>query len=319
MSGPPRTPAKQKDRMVEDVRLGLSRAQKELPPTYFYDATGSELFERITRAPEYYLTRSERALLERESGSIARGVAARSLVELGAGSAGKSRILIRALRARGLCDTYVPMDVDQRTLEQTAASLRAEFAGMRVTPAAADMRDTVRFPPSVPRPVLCAFLGSTIGNFTGDDARRLLSRLQSEIGDEGWLLLGLDLVKDPATLERAYNDAAGLTAEFNLNVLTVLNRELGANFDRARFEHRAFYDPRHRRIEMHLLSRAAQRVTIPLVGEIELAAGETIRTEISCKYDRASIEELLATGGFALERWMTDDGESFALVLACPS
>lgn len=304
--------------MVEDVRLGLSRARKELPPTYFYDATGSALFERITRTQEYYLTRAEHALLERETDSIARTVTARALVELGAGSAGKSRILIRALRARGLCDTYVPMDVDRATLEQTASSLRGEFPGMRVVPAAADMRDAFRFPPSVPHPVLCAFLGSTIGNFGQEEARRLLAALRAEMGGDGWLLLGADLVKDVATLERAYNDAAGLTAEFNLNVLAVLNRELGANFDPASFEHRAFYEPTHRRIEMHLVSRAAQHVKIPLVGEVQLAEGETIRTEISCKYDRPAIEEMLGASGFSLKRWMTDEGGRFALALARP-
>lgn len=307
-----------RDRMVTDVRRGLAADQKWLPPTYFYDSTGSALFEQITRTPEYYLTRSERALLEREADSIAVAAGPRSLAELGAGNAEKSRILIRALRARGLGDAYVPMDVDRATLAETAASLREEFPQLDVIPVVADMRRELQIPPVAPRPLLCAFLGSTLGNFSAAESQLLLARLRGEIGRDGWLLLGADLVKDPATIERAYNDADGLTAQFNLNVLSVLNRELGADFDPAAFEHRAFYEPEHRRIEMHLVSRAKQRVTIPLVGEIELAEGESIRTEISCKYDRESLEEILRESGFLLERWMTDDDKMFALVLARP-
>ncbi|MGK2934329.1 MAG: L-histidine N(alpha)-methyltransferase [Gemmatimonadaceae bacterium] len=306
------------DRMVSDVRRGLQADQKWLPPTYFYDATGSALFERITRTPEYYLTRAERALLEREADSIALAASSRSFAELGAGNAEKSRILIRALRARGLCEAYVPVDVDRATLAETAASLREEFPELDVIPLVADMRRELRIPPAAPRPLLCAFLGSTLGNFSAAESQLLLSRLRGEIGKDGSLLLGADLVKDTATIERAYNDADGLTAQFNLNVLSVLNRELGADFDPAAFEHRAFYEPEHRRIEMHLVSQAKQRVTIPLVGEIELKDGESIRTEISCKYDRESLEEILRESGFVIERWMTDDSRTFALVLARP-
>lgn len=304
------------ERMLRDLRFGLSRAQKEIPPTYFYDAKGSALFDRITRLPEYYLTRAERALLERHSASIADAVRWRSLVELGAGSADKSRILIRALRARKTCDTYVPVDVDPVTLAATEAALRLEFPGLEVAPVIADMRFAYELPPATPRPILCAFLGSTIGNFAPAEAQQLLARLREQIGADGWILLGVDLVKDAKTLERAYNDADGVTAEFNINVLSVLNRELGADFDLAMFEHRAFYDPDLRRIEMHLVSRAKQGVTIPLVGEIELAKGETIRTEISCKYDRDAVEEMLRESGLELARWMEDSGRSFALALA---
>ena len=304
--------------MLADVRRGLQADQKWLPPTYFYDATGSALFERITRTPEYYLTRAERALLEREADSIALAASPRSLAELGAGSAEKSRVLIRALRARGLGEAYVPVDVDQATLAETAESLRGEFPDLNVIPVVADMRRELRIPPAAPRPLLCAFLGSTLGNFSAGESQLLLARMRGEIGRDGWLLLGADLVKDPATIERAYNDGEGLTARFNLNVLSVLNRDLGADFNPAAFEHRAFYEPMRRRIEMHLVSRAKQRVTIPLVGEFDLAEGESIRTEISCKYDRESLEEILRESGFVLERWMTDDSRSFALVLARP-
>ena len=304
------------ERMLRDLRFGLSRAQKEIPPTYFYDAKGSALFDLITRLPEYYLTRAERALLERHSASIADAVRSRSLVELGAGSADKSRILIRALRARKACDTYVPVDVDPVTLAATEAALRLEFPGLEVAPVIADMRFAYVLPPATPRPILCAFLGSTIGNFAPAEAQQLLLRLREQIGADGWILLGVDLVKDAKTLERAYNDAEGVTAEFNINVLSVLNRELGAEFEPAMFQHRAFYDPRLRRIEMHLVSRAQQRIAIPAIGEVELAEGETIRTEISCKYDRASAEEMLSAAGLSLQHWMEAADGSFALALA---
>lgn len=301
--------------MLEDVRLGLSSGQKTLAPTWFYDAKGSALFERITRTPEYYLTRAERSLLEREAPVIARHAPSRALVELGAGSASKTSLLIRALRDAGSCDTYVPVDVDTESLANAGDGLRAEFPGLQVVPVKADMRFPFDLPLDTPRPLLCAFLGSTIGNFSPDEARRLLGRLRDLGGDAGRLLLGADLVKDTATLERAYNDAEGITAQFNLNVLSVLNRELGANFDPARFRHRAFYDAVLRRIEMHLVSLADQLVTIPGIGEIILAEGETIRTEISCKYDRPTLEAMLEASGFVLERWMEDDAQSFALLL----
>ena len=302
--------------MLEDVRRGLSSGQKTLPPTWFYDAKGSALFERITRTQEYYLTRAERSLLQREATAIARHAPARALVELGAGSASKTALLIRALRDAGSCDTYVPVDVDALSLANAGDRLRADFPGLQVIPVKADMRFPFELPADTPRPLLCAFLGSTIGNFSPDEARLLLARLRHLGGDGGRLLVGADLVKDATTLERAYNDAEGITAEFNLNVLSVLNRELGADFDPALFGHRAFYDPVLRRIEMHLVSRADQRVTIPGLGEITLARGETIRTEISCKYDRVTLEAMLEAGGFVLERWMEDDARTFALVVA---
>lgn len=306
-------------RMLGDVRQGLLAKRKSLPPTYFYDARGSALFEQITRLPEYYLTRVERALLERDAAGIARTTSCSCLAELGAGTAQKSRILIRALRDLTACNTYLPVDVDAYTISATAAKLREEFPGLRVIPIVADMRDAVTFPAAAPRPLLCAFLGSSIGNFAPVEARRLLAGLRGQIGNDGRLLLGADLVKDPLVLERAYNDAPGLTAEFNRNVLAVLNRELGADFDAALFEHRAFYEQDHRRIEMHLVSKCQQRVTIPMIGEIDLAEGESIRTEISCKYDRESMSALLLEAGFAVERWIEDPDRNFALVLAQPA
>ena len=311
----PATPATL--RMLADVRAGLRAPQKELPPTYFYDAYGSRLFDEITRLPEYYPTRAERALLEERADEIIELAAPRALAELGAGTADKSRILLRALtRSRGA--EYLPIDVDAETLRATAASLRVEFPLLEVHPIVADMRDDVRAA-GARHPLLYAFLGSTIGNFAPTDAAALLRRIRQSLRSTDRLLLGVDLVKDVATLEAAYNDARGVTAEFNRNVLRVLNRELGANFDLTAFTHRAFYDDALHRIEMHLVARSAQCVLVPGVGLVAIAAGESIRTEISCKYDEASVRTLLAASGFTLGQWMTDGGRQFALVLAEPA
>lgn len=305
-----------RERMRADVREGLGRPQKELPPTYFYDARGSRLFDEITHLPEYYLTRAEEMLLRTHAGELARAFPARTLVELGAGSARKARLLLDALHREGGSEWYVPLDVSAAALAENAARLRAELPGVHVEPALGDMRETVQVPSDAPRPLLFAFLGSTVGNFPVDEAVALLGRIRAALAAGDHLLLGADLVKDRAVLEAAYNDARGVTAEFNRNVLRVLNRELGADFDVEAFEHRATYDEELRRIEMHLVASAAQRVTIPGVGVVPLARGESIRTEVSCKYDRASLERMLGAAGFAVERWMSDDAGYFALVLA---
>jgi L-histidine N-alpha-methyltransferase len=304
-------------RMLADVRHGLCAPQKELPPTYFYDAYGSRLFDEITRLPEYYPTRAERALLEARATEIVELADPRALAELGAGTADKSRILLRALIGTRVAQ-YLPIDVDGETLRATAESLRHEFPTLEVNPIVADMRDDVRAA-GARHPLLYAFLGSTIGNFDPDDAVALLRRIRQSLRPTDRLLLGVDLVKDVATLEAAYNDSGGVTAEFNLNVLRVLNRELGANFDLTAFAHRAFYDSAERRIEMHLVARSEQCVHVPGLGTIPIAAGESIRTEISCKYDVASVRELLAASGFTLARWMSDATRQFALVLAEPA
>ena len=304
-------------RMLADVRAGLLAPRKELPPTYFYDAYGSRLFDEITRLPEYYPTRAERALLETYADEIVELAAPRALAELGAGTASKSRILLRAMTCRGGAQ-YLPIDVDGETLRVAAEALRGEFPSLAVTPIVADMRDDVQ-PTGARRPLLYAFLGSTIGNFAPSDAVSLLRRIRASLRPTDRLLLGADLVKDTAVLEAAYNDVRGVTAEFNRNVLRVLNRELGADFDLDAFTHRAFYDRRLRRIEMHLVARSAQRVYIPGVGTVHFAAGESIRTEISCKYDEASVRALLAESGFALTRWMTGHDPVFALALAEPA
>ena len=303
--------------MVNDVREGLGRRQKELPPKYFYDERGSELFERITRLPEYYLTRAERALLTENSRVLIETLRPRTLVELGAGSAAKTRILLDAMRDAGCAEQYVPVDVSEEFLGETASRLRKEYPTLRVTPAIADISTSLGIPERLPRPALFAFLGSTIGNFDAPSARALLSRVRAVMRPFDRLLLGTDLRKQKRVVEAAYNDARGVTAAFNRNMLRVLNRELGADFDVSSFAHRAFYSTERHRIEMHLVSAREQIVHIPLVGDVHLANGETIRTEISCKYDRPSVRRLLRAASLKLERWITD-GERFALAVGLP-
>lgn len=306
-------------RMLADVRAGLSLPQKELPPTYFYDARGSALFDEITRLPEYYLTRREHALLVRHARAIAAAARPRTIAELGAGTATKSRILIRAAREAGYGGCYAPIDVSAATLAETAAALSREFPSLDVRPVAADLREDVGVDAAVPRPLLYAFLGSTIGNFAPPAARGLLGRIHTAVAASDRLLLGVDLVKDVAVLEAAYDDARGVTAEFNRNVLRVLNSELGADFDVDAFAHRALYDGARRRIEMHLVAKRAQRVRIPGIGIVAFRAGESIRTEISCKYDRATVRALLEASGWRLDAWLADEDAWFALVTARPA
>ncbi len=304
--------------MLAEIRDGLSRPQKELPPRYFYDRRGSELFEAITELPEYYLTRAERGLLERWMPGWTAALRPRSLVELGAGSAAKTRVVLDAMVAAAGRAAYVPVDVSAEFLAQTAREIGDEYPSVAVLPVAADMTAPFPLPSRLPGPVLHAFLGSTIGNFPAGEAVALLRSIRGRMGAEDRLLLGVDLRKDAATLEAAYDDAAGVTAEFNRNMLLVLNREAGADFDPEGFDHRAFYHPELHRIEMHLVSRRAQRVTVPGAGTFDFAAGETLRTEVSCKHDRASMDEAFAAAGLAVERWETDDAGRYALLLGAP-
>jgi L-histidine Nalpha-methyltransferase len=305
-------------RMLAEVADGLAAPQKELPPKYFYDQRGSELFEEITRLPEYYPTRTERALLQGWMPELMRQLRTRTLVELGAGSAGKSRIILDAMRATGLAELYVPIDVSASFLSLTAAQLRREYPGLRVEPAVADIAEELNLPRRIPRPALFAFLGSTIGNFYPPAAIRLLGGVRAAMAPGDRFLLGVDLRKDIARIEAAYNDSRGVTAEFNRNMLLVLNHELGADFDPAAFEHRAFYDTVAHRIEMHLVSSCNQRVTIPGLEPVELAAGESIRTEISCKYDRESVASLFDAARLRIEAWPTDPATPFGLVVGAP-
>ncbi len=306
-------------RMLAEVAAGLAAPQKELPPKYFYDQRGSELFEEITRLPEYYPTRTERALLQGWMPELMAQLGTRTLIELGAGSAEKSRLILDAMRATGLAELYVPIDVSASFLSQTAAKLRREYPGLRVEPAVADIAEELNLPRRIPRPALFAFLGSTIGNFYPPAAIRLLARVRAAMAPGDRFLLGVDLRKDIARLEAAYNDSKGITAEFNRNMLRVLNHELGADFDPEAFEHRAFYDTGGHRIEMHLVSSRDQLVTIPGLEPVVLARGESIRTEISSKYDRESVAALFEAAELRIEAWPTDPTTPFGLVVGAPA
>ncbi|HET8624392.1 MAG TPA: L-histidine N(alpha)-methyltransferase [Gemmatimonadales bacterium] len=302
-------------RMLAEVAAGLAAPQKELPPKYFYDHRGSELFEEITRLPEYYLTRAERELLEGWMPSLVPALGSRALVELGAGSAEKTRIILDAMRVAGTADLYVPIDVSVAFLRETADRLRRAYPGLTVSPAVADIAEELNVPRGLPAPALFIFLGSTIGNFCPPAAIRLLARVRAAMQPGDRFLIGADLRKDPALIEAAYNDAQGVTAEFNRNILRVLNHELASEFDPDNFEHRAFYDRDWHRIEMHLVSRSAHRVTIPGIGEVRFADGESIRTEISCKHDLSSLVALFSAAGLGLEDWRTDAGRRFILAV----
>jgi len=312
---PPYTVSRTHLQMVRDVRDGLARSPRQLSPKYFYDERGSELFEEITQLPEYYLTRAERSLLELRIAGIIDAVHPCSLVELGAGSATKTHIILDQMRSSGCAECYVPIDVSKDFLKATAAQLRIDYPDIQIMPVVSDITKPFALPP-IASPTLVAFLGSTIGNFPRDEAIRLLSHIAGEMGPSDRFLLGADLIKDPAIINRAYNDARGVTAAFNLNVLERLNRELKANFPVSDYEHHAFYSSENHRVEMHLIARTSHIVTIPEIGEIGIEKGETIRTELSYKYDRAILEDILSASGLSIEKWMPADDGSFALALA---
>ncbi len=304
--------------VLADVRRGLFRTPRELPSKYFYDERGSRLFEEITQLPEYYPTRAEREILLERASEIVAHSGARTLVELGAGSAAKTRILLDALTQRERDATYVPLDVSGDYLGETARGLSREYPQLRVVPVVADVEADVSLPGTLPRPLLFAFLGSTIGNFHAGDAVALLRRVRARMRPEDRFLLGTDLRKSPEVLRAAYNDAAGVTAEFNRNLLRVLNAELGADFVSEHFAHRAFYDERTCRIEMHLVAIGEQVVHIPGLPTIALRDGESIRTEVSYKYDRPAVEEMARAAGLHIAEWYVDDGSRFALSLLAP-
>jgi L-histidine Nalpha-methyltransferase len=302
-------------RMLAEVAAGLAAPQKELPPKYFYDHRGSELFEEITRLPEYYPTRTERALLAQWMPRLIPELGIRSLVELGAGSAEKSRIILSAMRSTGTAGEYVPIDVSASFLNQTATRLRRDYPGLVVTPVVADIAEELSPPDGLSHPSLYAFLGGTIGNFYPPQAIRLLGRVRGAMTKVDRFLMGVDLRKDVRRIEAAYNDSRGVTAAFNRNMLLVLNHELGSEFDPESFEHRAFYEPVNHRIEMHLVSRLDQEVPVPGIGLVHFDSGESIRTEISCKHDRGSVTELFAAAGLRIETWRPDAEALFALVV----
>jgi L-histidine N-alpha-methyltransferase len=300
-------------RMRAEVWTGLNRPQKELSPKWFYDATGSALFDEITRLVEYYPTRTERAILTDFGTCWVARLRPQSLIELGAGSAEKTRILLEAMHAPGA--VYVPVDISESYLEAVAAELELEFPDLTVIPARSDIALGLDIPDELPEPSVFAFLGSTIGNFDRPAAVRLLARVRTAMRPTDRFLMGADLIKDVAIIERAYNDARGITAEFNRNVLRVLNREIATDFDLDAYVHHAFFNGEAKRIEMHLVARSAQHVAVPQRGTVDIAKGESIRTEISCKYDRATVEALFDEAGLEIESWVTDARDWFALVV----
>jgi L-histidine N-alpha-methyltransferase len=305
--------------LANDVLDGLSRPFKEIPPKHFYDARGSELFDRICELSEYYPTRAEREILLDRADEIVRRTGARELVELGSGSAEKARILLEAMSSAGTLRRYVPVDVSESALEAAAIELVDEFEELTVHGVIGDFeRHLDRVPPRAPGTTrIVALLGGTIGNFLPGTRRRILREISRVLGPTDRLLLGTDLVKDRAVLEAAYDDSDGVTAEFNRNVLHVINRELDADFVPDAFEHVAFYNPQHEWVEMRL--RASRPCTVLVAGvglRVEFAAGEDLRTEISAKFTRARVEADLQSSGLGLECWYTDRDGLFALSLA---
>ncbi|MFC8966342.1 L-histidine N(alpha)-methyltransferase [Streptomyces sp. NPDC057094] len=296
-----------------DVLDGLGHTPKTLPPKWFYDAHGSELFEKITELPEYYPTRAEREILLARAGAIAAASGARTLVELGSGSSEKTRHLLDALPD---LHTYVPVDVSESALTQAGHALIAERPELNVHALIADFTAGLTLP-DTPGPRLVAFLGGTIGNLLPAERASFLSSVRSLLSPGDTLLLGTDLVKEPSVLVAAYDDAAGVTAAFNKNVLSVVDRELGADFDLDAFEHVALWDAGHEWIEMRLRSRGAQTVKISALGlAVDFAEGEEVRTEISAKFRAEGVRAELAEANFDLTHWWTDTEGRFALSLS---
>ncbi|MEU2426798.1 L-histidine N(alpha)-methyltransferase [Streptomyces sp. NPDC007851] len=296
-----------------DVLNGLTATPKTLPPKWFYDARGSELFEQITELPEYYPTRAEREILLARSGEIAAASGAHTLVELGSGSSEKTRLLIDALTALAV---YVPVDVSESALTQAGQALVAERPELTVHALIADFTGRMELP-ETPGPRLLAFLGGTIGNLLPAERARFLASVRRLLAPGDALLLGTDLVKDEGVLVRAYDDAAGVTAEFNKNVLAVVDRELGADFDPDAFDHVALWDAEQEWIEMRLRSRVAQTVKVPALDlAVDFEAGEELRTEVSAKFRRDGVAAELAAAELELTHWWTDSEGRFALSLS---
>jgi L-histidine Nalpha-methyltransferase len=303
-----------------DALAGLSATPRTLPPKWFYDAQGSALFEKITELPEYYPTRAERAILTDNAASIASASRAATLVELGSGSSEKTRLLLGALLDAGTLRRYVPVDVSESALTGAGEALVAAYPGLAVDAVVSDFEAHLGVPDdAVTGPRLIAFLGSTIGNLLPSERRDLLSRVRSYLRPGDTFLLGTDLVKDVPTLLAAYDDASGVTAAFNKNVLSVLNAELGADFDPDSFDHVATWDPESEWIEMRLRSTIAQTVRVPGIGLVaEFAEGEEMRTEVSSKFRRAGVGKELAAAGFEMRQWWTDPNAQFGLSLSVP-
>ncbi|HEV3265940.1 MAG TPA: L-histidine N(alpha)-methyltransferase [Acidimicrobiales bacterium] len=304
--------------LEQDVRNGLTATPKQLPPVYFYDDRGSQLFDQITRLPEYYPTRAERSILDAHAKDMALLSDADTLVELGAGTCEKSRVLLDAMQATGRLARYVPLDVSAATLWTAANALARDYPGLAVNAVVGDFHRHLDQLPTGGRR-LFAFLGGTIGNLDPAERRRFLLDLDCVMDAGDRFLLGTDLVKDPARLIAAYDDAAGVTAEFNRNLLHVLNRELGADFDPSEFEHVAKWNQDEHRIEMWLRSSRQQSIHIAdLDLDIAFAAGEEMLTEISTKFTPDALEEELVASGFVIDAAWASDGDEFLMTLCHP-
>lgn len=303
-----------------ELLAALHERPRSIPCKHFYDERGLALFDAITELPEYYPTRIERTILERIAPQVAATTRAAELVELGSGSATKTRLLLDALSAEGTLRRYVPVDVNEASLERVGEELVRDYPGLRVHGVAADFLGPLAPLPGAGESRLAIFLGGTIGNLRpADEAPAFLRRLHAALAAGDWFLLGVDLVKDVATLEAAYDDDAGVTAEFNRNILRVVNRLLRSDFDPARFRHRAFYDRERDWIEMRLVAEGRQTVWIGASAErLELEDGEEIRTEISAKYTRERAEALLSAAGFTPLQWHIDERALFGVALAQP-
>jgi dimethylhistidine N-methyltransferase len=300
------------DRFREDVLAGLALPQKSIPPKYFYDEQGCRLFEAICELPEYYLTRTETAILRGNVADIAQFVGPDAeLIEYGSGAQAKTRILIQALHTK----LYVPIDIATETLQAASNELASRFPFLNVVGICADYTRSLALPEFVGVPIrrkLAFFPGSTVGNFTPAEALQFLKNVRKSVGTGGALLIGVDLKKDKATLDAAYADSKGVTAKFNLNLLARINRELGGDFQTSRFHHKGFYDPSQGRVEMHLESLYSQIVHV--AGQrFDFAPGETIHTEISCKYSIAEFQELGKRAGFSPEKVWTDPEQLFSI------
>jgi len=299
-----------------DVRNGLTGSPKSLPSKWFYDATGSDLFDRITRLPEYYPTRTETEILQDRSVEIAAAAGADTLVELGSGTSEKTRLLLDAMRDGGLLRRFVPFDVDASMLATAGAAISREYPDIEVTAVCGDFEKHLGTIPTVGRR-LVVFLGSTIGNFTAEPRARFLTALADTLVPGDSLLLGTDLVKDAGRLVRAYDDNAGVTAAFNRNILAVVNRGLGADFDLDAFEHVAKWNAHQERIEMWLRATTPQHIRVTALDlDVTFDAGEEILTEVSCKFRPESVTAELAKVGLQQTHWWTDTDGDFGVSLA---
>jgi L-histidine N-alpha-methyltransferase len=307
--------------MAREVRAGLTTAPRTIPPKYFYDETGSRLFDEICGLPEYYLTRSESELLKDHSRSLVAAADARSLVEIGSGMARKTGALLGAICDRAASPVYVTFDIAPDAIRESARSMLMAFPKLRVRGIVGDFaHESAKLAAGVTAsegPHLFAFLGSTIGNLDESQAPALLRTIASVMTEKDRFLLGVDLVKAPAVLHAAYNDSRGVTAAFNLNVLRVLKRELDGDFDETAFEHVARYEAKRERIEMYLVATRRQALALRAADlRVELEAGEPILTEISRKFTRASVQRTLGEGNLAMLEWAPARDGSFALCLA---